>query len=95
MKRVILCPNPYRDNDLSVAKKSKELLEEAGAYRKKHVNVRMIASLAACFCAVLAGLLAAAVYLRGKYPAVFGVLAVNIGLAGRKFPCKENRIGLQ
>ena len=35
-----------------------ELLEEAGAYRKKHVNVRMIASLAACFCAVLAGLLA-------------------------------------
>ncbi len=30
MKRVILCPNPYRDNDLSVAKKSKELLEEVG-----------------------------------------------------------------
>lgn len=30
MKRVILCPNPYRDNDLTVAKKSKELLEEAG-----------------------------------------------------------------
>ena len=35
-----------------------ELLEEAGAYRKKKVNVFMIASMAACFCAVLAGLLA-------------------------------------
>ena len=30
MKKVILCPNPYRDNDLDVAKKSKELLEEVG-----------------------------------------------------------------
>jgi len=28
MKKVILCPNPYRDNDLLVAKQSKELLEE-------------------------------------------------------------------
>lgn len=30
MKKVILCPNPYRDNDLEVAKKSKELLEQVG-----------------------------------------------------------------
>ena len=30
MKKVILCPNPYRDNDLDAAKKSKELLEEVG-----------------------------------------------------------------
>ena len=30
MKKVILCPNPYRDNDLKVAKQSKELLEEVG-----------------------------------------------------------------
>ena len=30
MKKVILCPNPYRDNDLEVAKQSKELLEEVG-----------------------------------------------------------------
>ena len=30
MKRVILCPNPYRDNDLEVAKQSKELLEQMG-----------------------------------------------------------------
>ena len=35
-----------------------DLLEEAGAYREKRVNVFMIASMAACFCAVLAGLLA-------------------------------------
>ncbi len=27
MKRVILCPNPYRDNDLKVAKECKRLLE--------------------------------------------------------------------
>ena len=27
MKKVILCPNPYRDNDLKVAKQSKEMLE--------------------------------------------------------------------
>jgi len=30
MKKVILCPNPYRDHDLKVAKKSKELLESIG-----------------------------------------------------------------
>ena len=30
MKRVILCPNPYRDNDLKVARQSKELLESIG-----------------------------------------------------------------
>ena len=30
MKKVILCPNPYRDNDLKVARQSKELLEEVG-----------------------------------------------------------------
>lgn len=27
---MILCPNPYRDNDLKVAKQSKEMLEEMG-----------------------------------------------------------------
>ena len=27
MKRVILCPNPYRDSELTVAKRSRELLE--------------------------------------------------------------------
>lgn len=30
MKKVILCPNPYRDNDLRVAKESRELLESLG-----------------------------------------------------------------
>lgn len=30
MKKVILCPNPYRDNDLLVAKQSKDLLEQVG-----------------------------------------------------------------
>ena len=30
MKKVILCPNPYRDNDLRVAKESQELLESLG-----------------------------------------------------------------
>lgn len=30
MKKVILCPNPYRDNDLKVARQSKELLEQVG-----------------------------------------------------------------
>ncbi len=30
MKKVILCPNPYRDHDLKVAKKSRELLESLG-----------------------------------------------------------------
>lgn len=30
MKKVILCPNPYRDNDLEVAKQSRELLEQVG-----------------------------------------------------------------
>ena len=30
MKKVILCPNPYRDNDSEVAKQSKELLEQVG-----------------------------------------------------------------
>lgn len=30
MKKVILCPNPYRDNDLLVAKQSKEMLEQVG-----------------------------------------------------------------
>ena len=30
MKKVILCPNPYRDNDLEVAKQSKKLLEQVG-----------------------------------------------------------------
>ena len=30
MKRVILCPNPYRDSELTVAKRSKELLEGIG-----------------------------------------------------------------
>lgn len=30
MKKIILCPNPYRDDDLDVAKKSKEMLEELG-----------------------------------------------------------------
>ena len=30
MKKVILCPNPYRDNDLRVAKKSREILEGLG-----------------------------------------------------------------
>lgn len=30
MKKVILCPNPYRDNDLTVAKKSKKMLEHIG-----------------------------------------------------------------
>ena len=30
MKRVILCPNPYRDNDLKVAQRSKEILESIG-----------------------------------------------------------------
>ena len=29
-KKVILCPNPYRDNELTVAKRSKELLEGVG-----------------------------------------------------------------
>ena len=30
MKKVILCPNPYRDNDLKVAEQSKRILEEVG-----------------------------------------------------------------
>ena len=30
MKKVILCPNPYRDNDLKVAERSKRILEETG-----------------------------------------------------------------
>jgi len=30
MKRVILCPNPYRDGGLQVAKQSKEILESIG-----------------------------------------------------------------
>lgn len=30
MKKVVLCPNPYRDNDLRVAKESQELLESLG-----------------------------------------------------------------
>ena len=30
MKKVILCPNPYRDNDLKVAEQSKRILEEIG-----------------------------------------------------------------
>ena len=30
MKRVILCPNPYRDSELTVAKRSRELLEGLG-----------------------------------------------------------------
>ena len=30
MKRVILCPNPYRDSELTVAKRSKEILEAIG-----------------------------------------------------------------
>ena len=30
MKKVILCPNPYRDSQLTVAKQSKELLESLG-----------------------------------------------------------------
>ena len=30
MKKVILCPNPYRDNDLKVAQRSKEILESIG-----------------------------------------------------------------
>ncbi len=30
MKKVILCPNPYRDGDLSVAKHAKEILEHIG-----------------------------------------------------------------
>ena len=30
MKRVILCPNPYRDSELMVAKRAKELLEAIG-----------------------------------------------------------------
>ena len=30
MKRVILCPNPYRDTDLKVAERSREILESTG-----------------------------------------------------------------
>lgn len=30
MKKVILCPNPYRDNDLKVAERSKKILEDSG-----------------------------------------------------------------
>ena len=30
MKRVILCPNPYRDSELTVAKRSRQLLEGLG-----------------------------------------------------------------
>ena len=30
MKKVILCPNPYRDSDFSVAKRAKDILEEEG-----------------------------------------------------------------
>lgn len=30
MKKVILCPNPYRDDDLRVAKRSREILESVG-----------------------------------------------------------------
>ena len=30
MKRVILCPNPYRDSELTMAKRSRELLEGLG-----------------------------------------------------------------
>ena len=30
MKKVILCPNPYRDSDLSVAKHAREILESIG-----------------------------------------------------------------
>ena len=30
MKRVILCPNPYRDKGLTVAKRAAEILEGAG-----------------------------------------------------------------
>ena len=30
MKRVILCPNPYRDDELTVAKRSREILEHIG-----------------------------------------------------------------
>ena len=35
-----------------------EFLEEAGAFRKSRRNVRLIATVAACFCAVLAGVMA-------------------------------------
>lgn len=30
MKKVILCPNPYRDNKLAIAKKSKDILDRLG-----------------------------------------------------------------
>lgn len=30
MKKVILCPNPYRDNDMKGAKQAKEILDKAG-----------------------------------------------------------------
>lgn len=30
MKKVILCPNPYRDNDLKVAERSMKILEDSG-----------------------------------------------------------------
>ena len=30
MKKVILCPNPYRDSELKVAKQSREILESIG-----------------------------------------------------------------
>ena len=30
MKKVVLCPNPYRDHELKVAKQSKEILESIG-----------------------------------------------------------------
>lgn len=30
MKRVVLCPNPYRDSDLQVARQSKDILESIG-----------------------------------------------------------------
>ena len=35
-----------------------ELLEEAGSYTKKKTNIRLIVTMAACFCAVLAGVMA-------------------------------------
>ena len=30
MKKVILCPNPYRDNDMKGAKQAKEILDKVG-----------------------------------------------------------------
>ena len=35
LKKVILCPNPYRDHELTVAKEAKRILREEGLNEKQ------------------------------------------------------------